>query len=56
MLGFSVTVAVSVTEPAKVMVEDETVVDIVVAMTSRASFASPHGVEIVLPFLGPTGL
>ena len=56
MLGFSVTVAVSVTEPPKVMVEDETVVDIVVAMTSRVSFASPQGVEMVLPFLGVAGL
>ncbi len=54
--GVRVTVAVSVAEPPKVMVEGETVVDIEALMTTRVSPASPHVVETMLPLTRLAGL
>ena len=54
--GIRVTVAVSVAEPPKVMVEGETVVDIDADMTTRISPESAHVVETMLPLTTPAGL
>ena len=56
VLGFSVTVAVSVAEPPKVMGVGETFVVIDEPMTTRVSLAALHPLKAGPPFCWAAGL